>query len=222
MRANESPAEHTSEAARALPPGLTARKRDTGRAADAAGHGDPASPHTIRALQRSAGNAAVTRMLQRRQEEERHTHGAGCGHEQPAPVQRRSAVDKVLSSPGTPLPGPVRRDMESRLGADFSDVVLHTDSLAKESAVQMQAVAWTSGNHIAMDPQRADPHTLPHELTHVIQQRQGPVAGRDMGDGTRMSDPSDAFERAAEANARRVMSGPAPSHAPESGEDTGW
>ncbi|WP_030381702.1 MULTISPECIES: DUF4157 domain-containing protein [unclassified Streptomyces] len=211
MRANESPAEHTSEAARALPPGITARKRDTGRAADTAGHGDPASPHTIRALQRSAGNAAVTRIVQRRREEERHTHGAGCGHEQPAPVQRRSIVDKVLSSPGRPLPEPVREDMESRLGADFSDVVLHTDSLAKESTVELDATAWTSGNHIAMNTPRIDPHTLAHELGHVKQQRQGPVAGTDMGDGTKVSDPSDAFEREAEANARRVMSGPAPS-----------
>ena len=50
----------------------------------------------------------------------------------------------------------------------------------------------------------ADKHTLAHELTHVIQQRQGPVAGTDHG-GFRVSDPSDACEKAAEANAARVM-----------------
>ncbi|MFI2351760.1 hypothetical protein ACH492_33090 [Streptomyces sp. NPDC019443] len=56
-------------------------------------------------------------------------------------------------------------------------------------------------------------------MTHVIQQRQGPVAGADNGAGPRISDPSDRFEQEAEASARRVMSGapvqraPRPPHA---------
>jgi len=45
----------------------------------------------------------------------------------------------------------------------------------------------------------------------VIQQRSGPVAGTDDGTGLRISDPADRFERAAEANATRAMSGAAPS-----------
>ncbi|EDY48922.1 hypothetical protein SSCG_01950 [Streptomyces clavuligerus] len=65
-----------------------------------------------------------------------------------------------------------------------------------------------------------DKHTLAHELTHVVQQRQGPVAGTDNGTGLRVSDPSDHFERAAEANARAVMSGPVPER-PESAEEAG-
>lgn len=49
------------------------------------------------ALQRSIGNAAVSRLI----EESRHEHGAGCGHEEAssAPVQR-STVHDVLRSPG--------------------------------------------------------------------------------------------------------------------------
>ncbi|WP_260614584.1 DUF4157 domain-containing protein, partial [Streptomyces sp. WAC02707] len=58
-----------------------------------------------------------------------------------------------------------------------------------------------------------DRHTLAHELTHVIQQRRGPVAGTDDGGGLRISDPSDRYEREAEANATRVMSRPAPDRA---------
>ncbi|BFO14740.1 hypothetical protein SHKM778_11280 [Streptomyces sp. KM77-8] len=53
-------------------------------------------------------------------------------------------------------------------------------------------------------------HTLAHELTHVVQQRQGPVAGTDHGNGLLLSDPADRFEREAETNAHRVMAGPAP------------
>jgi hypothetical protein len=49
------------------------------------------------------------------------------------------------------------------------------------------------------------------------------VAGTDHGDGLRMSDPSDRFEREAESNARRVLSGAAPTraaegHAPPAGQ----
>jgi hypothetical protein len=54
----------------------------------------------------------------------------------------------------------------------------------------------------------ADRHTLAHELTHVIQQRQGPVAGADNGAGLKVSDPSDRFEREAEAKRRWRCPGP--------------
>ena len=48
---------------------------------------------------------------------------------------------------------------------------------------------------------------MAHELTHVVQQRSGPVAGTPAGDGIFVSDPSDPFEQAAEANAERVVPG---------------
>jgi hypothetical protein len=56
----------------------------------------------------------------------------------------------------------------------------------------------------------ADKHTLAHELTHVIQQSQGPVSGADNGAGLSISDPGDRYEREAEANATRVMAGSPP------------
>ncbi|MEV4940499.1 DUF4157 domain-containing protein [Streptomyces zaomyceticus] len=168
------------------------------------------APQTVLALQRTIGNAAVSRMI----EESRHQHGAGCGHAQspeavPAPVQR-SAVHGVLRSSGSPLDDGTRADMESRLGADFSDVRVHDDSAARASAAEVGARAYTSGNHIVIGDGGGDRHTLAHELTHVIQQRQGPVSGTDNGSGLRVSDPSDRFEREAEANARRALSGAAP------------
>ena len=100
--------------------------------------------------------------------------------------------------------------MESRLDADFSDVRLHTGAAAARSARAIGARAYTSGSHVVLGTGGADKHTLAHELTHVVQQRQGPVAGTDNGAGLRISDPSDHFEREAETNARRVMSGAAP------------
>ncbi|MEU5079932.1 MULTISPECIES: eCIS core domain-containing protein [Streptomyces] len=170
------------------------------------------SPRAAVALQRAVGNAAVARMI----EEQRgtgHDHGAALqrctGHED-VPAVQRSTVHDVLRSAGRPLDDSVRSDMEARLGADFSDVRVHTGSAARASAAEVGARAYTSGNHVVIGDGGADRHTLAHELTHVIQQRQGPVSATDNGAGLRVSDPSDRFEREAEANATRVLAGPAP------------
>ncbi|GHH66985.1 hypothetical protein GCM10018781_21600 [Kitasatospora indigofera] len=168
--------------------------------------GPPSGPAAL-ALQRSVGNRAVGLLVQRAQ----HQHAAGCGHDQAEqPSLQRSAVHDVLRAPGQALAASRRQEMESRLGADFSEVRVHTDSAAKASAAEVGARAYTSGNHIVIGEGGGDSHTLAHELTHVIQQRQGPVAGSDNGSGLRVSDPSDRFEREAEANATRAMSGAAP------------
>ncbi|WP_445398046.1 eCIS core domain-containing protein [Streptomyces sp. LE64] len=176
----------------------------------------PPAQHGLVGLQAGAGNAAVVQMLRGAGHpwaREQHQHGAGCGHQEiassPAPVQR-SAVHDVLRTGGRPLDDATRTDMESRLGADFSDVRIHDDVAARASAAEVGARAYTSGSHVVIGDGGDDKHTLAHELTHVIQQRQGPVAGTDNGSGLRVSDPSDRFEREAEANARRVLGGPTP------------
>ncbi|MGW3089789.1 eCIS core domain-containing protein [Streptomyces sp. NPDC001108] len=199
-------------------------------AAPAAYEADRVPPGSLAALQRSIGNAALARLLEEAAREhgahghETHgheTHGhdahgrdAGCDRTRagdgPAPVQR-SAVHEVLGGAGRPLAAPLRSEMEARLEADFSDVRVHTGAAAARSATEVGARAYTSGNHIVIGTGGADKHTLAHELTHVIQQRTGPVAGTDDGGGLRISDPSDRFEREAEANATRVMRAPSPS-----------
>ncbi|MFF2546978.1 DUF4157 domain-containing protein [Kitasatospora sp. NPDC058063] len=210
---------HAREAAR-TPDGARSGRQgaDSARTARTAavpvrpGAGLP-SPQEVAALQRSVGNAAVARMF----EEARHRHAPGCGHQEPGgghqepgggePVQR-SAVHRVLGSPGRPLDAGLREEMEQRLRADFSDVRVHTGTAAQRSAQEVGARAYTSGSHVVLGAGGADKHTLAHELTHVIQQRNGPVAGTDHGNGLRVSDPSDRFEREAEATARRVMAAP--------------
>ena len=185
------------------------------------------SPQRMLALQRSVGNAAAVQLLRRsgqEQSQEAHQHGSGCGHQGlDQPAVQRSAVHDVLRGGGRPLDPATRSDMENRLGADFSDVRVHSDGAAKASAAELGARAYTSGSHVVMGEGGGDSHTLAHELTHVIQQRQGAVAGTDNGAGLRVSDPSDRFEREAEANATRVMSGPAPERAEAAGHqaDTG-
>lgn len=171
----------------------------------------PLSAAGLLALQQTAGNAAVTRYVQQARAGEQHEHRPGCGHGgNPASPLQRSAVHDVLASAGRPLDAPVRAEMEARLGADFSDVRVHTGDAAERSADEIGARAYTSDSHVVIGEGGGDKRTLAHELTHVIQQRQGPVAGTETGDALRISDPSDRFERAAEENAHRVMSGPAP------------
>jgi Domain of unknown function (DUF4157) len=158
----------------------------------------PLTADVLRAVQRGAGNAAVTGMIARR------------ARTTPAPEQQDPGVHEVLRSAGKPLAAPVRQEMESRFGTDFSGVRLHTGPAAARSARAIGARAYTSGSHVVLGDGGGDKHTLAHELTHVVQQRQGPVAGTDNGAGLKISDPSDRFEREAESHARRVMSGAAP------------
>ena len=171
-------------------------------------------PPTLVGLQGTIGNAAVVQMLRaagrlgEEDAQDAHQHSADCGHDEAGrPAVQRSAVQEVLRGPGRPLDGATRADMEARLGADFSDVRVHSGTAARASAAEIGARAYTSGSHVVIGAGGGDKHTLAHELTHVIQQRTGPVAGTDNGTGLRVSDPSDRFEREAEANARRVMSG---------------
>ena len=161
-----------------------------GRAA-AAGRVDAVGPHGVLRLQRQAGNAGTSAMME----------------------EERSPVHDVLSSGGRPLDPPVRADMEDSLGHDFSDVRVHDDAAADASARSVQATAYTVGSHMVFQRDAYDPtsddgrHVLAHELTHVVQQRSGPVDGTDAPGGIKVSSPADRFEREASDTADRVLAG---------------
>lgn len=67
--------------------------------------------------------------------------------------------------------------MEPRFGQDFSNVRLHTDARAAESARAIKAEAYTVGRNVVFGAGRHAPGTvegkrlLAHELTHTVQQR---------------------------------------------------
>ena len=155
---------------------------------------DVLSSAALMRLQREAGNGAVSDLVE----------------------EQRSPVLDVVSSGGSPLEPAVRTDMEARLGHDFGDVKVHTDAAASASAQSVGAHAYTTGSHVVFQRDAYDPSsqagrtTLAHELTHVVQQRSGPVDGEPTGGGVSVSDPGDRFERAAADNATMVMSEPAP------------
>ncbi|WP_433287349.1 eCIS core domain-containing protein [Pseudonocardia sp. CA-142604] len=116
----------------------------------------------------------------------------------------------VLASPGRPLDAEQRREFEGPLGADLSSVRVHSgDTASSSAAAAVDAQAFTSGDHVVFGGP-VDRHTLAHELAHVVQQRRGPVAGTDNGDGLRVSDPGDRFEREADATADALVSKASP------------
>ncbi len=188
--------------------------------AAAAGRADVVGTAGMGLLQRTVGNSALGAMVQRSRSrsEAEETAAEAAGTEQGArpAEERRSPVHDVISSGGSPLDTDTRTDMESRMGADFSDVRVHHDTAAHESAKGVGAHAYTVGNNVVFQRDAYDPSspqgrtTLAHELTHVIQQRNGPVEGTEAPGGIRVSDPSDRFEQEAVANADRVLAEPAP------------
>jgi hypothetical protein len=169
------------------------------RAAEA-GHVRGVESAAVLHLQRLAGNAGVGALVE------------GEGDERRSPV-----LDVVGRGGGSPLPRDVRVQMESGLGADFGDVRVHDDGTAAASARAVNAKAYTVGNEVVFGSGAYQPetpegrHTLAHELTHVVQQRSGPVDGTSTGDGVALSDPSDRFEREAEARATAFGRGETPS-----------
>jgi Domain of unknown function (DUF4157) len=145
----------------------------------------------VMGLQRSAGNAGVAELMAEEGDE-------------------RALVERAIGSTGRPLEGETRRDIESTMRTDLSDVRVHTDRTATASAQAVQAAAYTVGNDVVVQSDRYAPETaagrelLAHELTHVVQQRSGPVEGSPGPGGLMISHPSDRFELAAERAARDV------------------
>jgi peptidoglycan/xylan/chitin deacetylase (PgdA/CDA1 family) len=101
-----------------------------------------------------------------------------------------TSVDRVLASPGRPLNPVLQQEMGQRFGYDFSRVRVHSGSDAEQSALEVNARAYTAGQNIVFG---AGQHALgttegqrllAHELTHVIQQNGGQLAGRSAARST--------------------------------------
>lgn len=120
-----------------------------------------------------------------------------------------SIVHEVLHSPGQPLDTGSSAFFESRYGHDFSNVRVHTNAKAAESAQAVNAYAYTVGRNIIFGAHQFAPHSstgrqlLAHELAHVMQQ--GQQATNDAP--TRISEPSEPGELHAEQLATSALTG---------------
>ncbi len=123
------------------------------------------------------------------------------------PSSSRAAPLYELSGKGRMLPENTLAFFESRMGYDFSQVKIHTDNNAAQSAQSVNARAYTTGNNIVFNrgqyapDSHAGQHLLAHELTHVVQQRNAlapPIIQRQTH--THLSTPLSPEEEAAAAN----------------------
>jgi hypothetical protein len=119
---------------------------------------------------------------------------------------------RSAGSAGRPLDQATRALAEPRFGHDFSQVRVHTDAPAAESARALGARAYTVGRDIVFGGGEYAPHSaagqrlLAHELAHVVQQRA--VAGSVPAlapERLSVSRPGDVHERAADAAAGAVV-----------------
>ncbi len=120
-------------------------------------------------------------------------------------------VHDVLGSPGQPLDARTRAFMEPHFGHDFSQVRVHTDAKAAESARAVNALAYTVGRDVVFGAGRYEPGTsegrrlMAHELTHVVQQAGtiGSLAARSI----QVAGSDDSPEREADTVAMQMLNG---------------
>lgn len=116
-------------------------------------------------------------------------------------------VHQVLNSSGQPLEASAQARLEGRFGHDFSRVRVHTGSLASESARQVNALAYTVGQHIVFGSGQYAPGTdsgtrlLAHELSHVVQQSHASAVHGQLSIGA----PDDAYEQEAHEAAGHAL-----------------
>ena len=101
--------------------------------------------------------------------------------------------------------------MEPRFGHDFSQVRVHTDARAAESAKAVNALAYTFGQDVVFESDQFAPaigtgrRLLAHELARTLQQVRSELP--TLAGSTRVSEPGDTHEHEAEAIADDVVSG---------------
>jgi len=92
-----------------------------------------------------------------------------------ASITAPPSVDRALAGPDAPLPPALQQDMGNRFGHDFSRVRVHCGETAEQSARDVNALAYTVGQHIVFGPGQFAPDTakgrrlLAHELVHTLQ-----------------------------------------------------
>ena len=89
--------------------------------------------------------------------------------------QAEKEADRLSKGITSDTPNEVMSEMGSRLGADFSNVQFHSDTLSMNRSKAMGARAWAQGRDVYFGKGGFDPKVAAHELVHTVQQ--GAVRG---------------------------------------------
>lgn len=159
-----------------------------------------------------------------------HTSGGGecaeCGRKKQLGLQREATQGGHIEAPssytiapqltqgGTRLPGDVRASLAPLYGSEFADVRVHHDTASQLAAREVNARAFTLGQHIHFGagqwrPQEHDGvRLIAHELGHTLQQR----GASDTGTARVDIGPADSpLEREADVAADAALAGRAAS-----------
>jgi GH24 family phage-related lysozyme (muramidase) len=118
----------------------------------------------------------VQRKCQACEEEDKHIHRKENSNGEVLGSNELQNYVGSLNSSGQAIPDNSRKFFESRFGRDFSNVKIHTDTVAAKSAQSINALAYTTGNNIVFNSGQYAPESdtgkrlMAHELTHVLQQ----------------------------------------------------
>jgi hypothetical protein len=125
-------------------------------------------------------------------------------------------AEKIIpSTAGRPLDTETLVSLERHFGTNLSEVRVHADAQAGESANSLDALAYTRGRDIYFAPGMYAPGTssgqklLAHEVAHVVQQGAGraPTTAAKSGHSAKIAPSDDALEGEAERHAQLFTSG---------------
>ncbi len=121
----------------------------------------------------------ITPLIQRQVEEEEEEEPLQTKRDMnttPEVTKNLTSQIQAIQCGGQPLSKSERAYFEPRFGVDFSQVRLHSDAQAAESAQALNAKAYTLGQDVVFGTGQDTPGTsegrrlMAHELTHVVQQ----------------------------------------------------
>ena len=145
--------------------------------------------------------------LEEENEEEEETLQAKSKHgETPSVTPNLESRINSLKGGGQSLDSASRSFFEPRFGHDFSNVRVHSDSAAADTAKSINARAFTLDNHVVMGSGEYQPNSpsgkrlLGHELTHVMQQE-----GRSLGLGISSRAPLSVQRKPRQVRAHRFL-----------------
>lgn len=135
-------------------------------------------------------------------------HPTHSGGDEPA---REGALDVRLAGEGSPLEDSLVHPLGIALGADLSDVRVHVDSSASDTARRAGANAVTAGRDIAFAPGMYAPDSaegrrrIAHEAAHVAQQSRSAKTAVAHRDGKGAVSPATTLAGLPEADRKRIQ-----------------
>ncbi|MGC0383462.1 hypothetical protein RKD31_003698 [Streptomyces sp. SAI-163] len=180
--------------------------------------GAPMTPATVLALQGSAGNAAVQRVVardahqhgpgcghtvQRRADPDAHQHGAGCGHDgidDRSPEGQHQLLKEAKESSSSTLPGSfLDKAVPFYQNPALAGARMYTGPIAQRATAAMGAEAMTIGMDVFLGPSAiGNEEILAHEASHLDKNSKGiKETGSASGGSPAVTDPGQGSEVAA-------------------------